>query len=134
MFHVYMFYVHFALQHSLGFGQTNGLDVCAQQLVIEARFAFVSAMTEAQALRTLTHIGRILRLCELGDVRAESALIAVQHVAAASITADPIARIANATEDPDVKALVLMVATLADKDWEKWAKVQPKFSDPPNCQ
>ena len=102
-------------------------------------------MTEARALRTLTQIGKILRLCELGEVRAESALQAVQQIAAASITqpeADPkshamIERIAKATEDPaanDVKALVLMAKTNADEDWETWTKVQPKFSDPPHCQ
>ena len=41
-------------------------------------------MTEARALKTLIQIGRILRACEKGEIRAESALHAVQHVAAAS--------------------------------------------------
>ena len=100
-------------------------------------------MTEARALKTLTQIGRILRLCELGQVRAESALHAVQQIAAITQPeADPknhamIERIAKASEDPaanDVKALVLMAKTNADEDWEGWTKVQPKFSDPPHCQ
>ena len=43
-------------------------------------------MTEARALKTLGQIGRILRRCELGEVCAESALHAVQHIAAASVT------------------------------------------------
>ena len=104
-------------------------------------------MTEARALKTLGQIGRILRSCELGEVRAESALHAVQHIAAASVTqpeAEPEANPKNhakaseakesdpKNQDSAAKDLWLqnrrftdetghwMAKANADEDWEDW--------------
>ena len=104
-------------------------------------------MTEARASKTLNQIGRILRLCELGEVCAESALHAVQHIAAASVTqpeAEPEANPKNhakaseakesdpKNQDSAAKDLWLqnrrftdetghwMAKANADEDWEDW--------------
>ena len=104
-------------------------------------------MTEARASKTLNQIGRILRLCELGEVCAESALHAVQHIAAASVTqpeAEPEANPKNhakaseakesdpKNQDSAAKDLWLqnrrftdetghwMAKANADEDWDDW--------------